>query len=276
MKKSPSSLNSRLLSGVFARASYVLLSIGLTILSKGQQTHDLPYTKDPANLPKALSNLQTGDYSGLDAELVARMGATQATPMLKEQFNRAKDAHTKAKLANALVRLKDPDDTYWNYLAARATEAINRGEPDPFRYDSNGKVVADRPSEAFEAWAKQHNLDSNTAFYQFVWEDISATMELATSKDQRAISLLRKALSSPITEVQATAASGLADLGDKDSIPLIIESCKRARTEAAGAIAESLVYFDDQSAQRAVDVYVPPQTAKILREAHAHGKTPFD
>lgn len=67
-------------------------------------------------------------------------------------------------------------------------------------------------------------------------------------------------------------ASGLAELQDKDSIALIIEACERAPAEAARVIAESLVYFDDPDAQRAVDQYIPKERAKILRDAKAHGK----
>ena len=68
----------------------------------------------------------------------------------------------------------------------------------------------------------------------------------------------------------------LAEIQDKDSIPLIIEACKRAPAAAAAVIAESLVYFDDTEAQRAVDMYVPKDRAKIIREAKAQGKkTPW-
>ena len=37
-------------------------------------------------------------------------------------------------------------------------------------------------------------------------------------------------------------------------------------------ITECLVYFDDPDAQSAVDVYVPQERAKILREGKAQGK----
>jgi hypothetical protein len=72
------------------------------------------------------------------------------------------------------------------------------------------------------------------------------------------------------------AALGLAEIQDKASIPLIIEACKRAPAEAAAVMAESLVYFDDAEAQRAVDTYIPKDAAKVFREARAQGKkTPW-
>jgi hypothetical protein len=38
-------------------------------------------------------------------------------------------------------------------------------------------------------------------------------------------------------------------------------------------MAESLVYFDDATAQNAVDKYIPKDTAKLYRAAKANGKT---
>lgn len=276
MKKLPHFMKSSLSTDVLVCAAFALLLIGLANTAIGQQPNEPPYSKNPANLPHALANLQSGKFSPNDVELVARMGATQATPFLEDQFNRAKDVDSKRQLASALVSLRDKDDTYWNYLAARANEAIDRGAPDPYRYDSSGKVQPEKPSDEFVAWAKQQNLDASTAFNQIILNDFATIFQLAKCKDKRAIPSLRRALSSPIPYIQMSAALGLADLDDKDSIPLIIQACKSAPAENASVIAQALVYFNDLSAQRAVDTYVPPQTAKILRDARARGKRPFD
>jgi hypothetical protein len=72
--------------------------------------------------------------------------------------------------------------------------------------------------------------------------------------------------------IEIAAANGLAEIQDEDSIPLIIEACKKAPAAVAGLIAESLIYFDDTEAKSAVDTYVPKDRAKILREARAQGK----
>jgi len=99
---------------------------------------------------------------------------------------------------------------------------------------------------------------------------------LGWSRDPRAIPLLRRALSVHYYQIEIFAAWGLAEVGDKDSIPLIIQACKHAPAEPAEVIAEALVYFDDPAAQNAVDVYIPKERAKIYREAKAQGKkTPF-
>ncbi len=76
--------------------------------------------------------------------------------------------------------------------------------------------------------------------------------------------------------IEIAAAMGLAEIGDKGSILLIIEACKKAPTEAAAVLARSLVYFDDDAAQSAVDQFVAKDVAKLYRDAKAHGqKTPL-
>jgi len=59
--------------------------------------------------------------------------------------------------------------------------------------------------------------------------------------------VLRRGLLSPNYQIEIIAALGLADFGDKGSIPLIIEACSKAPAEAAAVIAEALVYFGSDS-----------------------------
>jgi HEAT repeats len=95
-------------------------------------------------------------------------------------------------------------------------------------------------------------------------------------RDPRAIPFLRRALSSPNYKVEIAAALGLAEIGDKDSIPFITEACKKAPADVASVIAESLIYFDSTEAQSAVDKFIPKHLADIYRDARAHGqKTPM-
>jgi hypothetical protein len=68
---------------------------------------------------------------------------------------------------------------------------------------------------------------------------------------------------------------GIAETQDVISIPTVISRCKDAPAEAAGSIAESLVYFNDPRAQDAVDTFVPKEHAKALREARKMGRGPL-
>ena len=204
--------------------------------------------------------------------MIARAGAVEAIPSLKQQFVRVDDPLSKAKIAAAVVRLGDKDDTYWNFLVARAAPALESDAPDFMSYDSQGKAVSG-PSPEFVAWADAHNLPNAGLLEESRYLLPGMVMMLGWSRDPRAISLLRRALSSPNYMVEIAAAMGLAEIGDKDSIPFIIDACKKVPAEAAAAIAESLVYFNDDTAQSAVDQYIPKNIAKIYRDARAHGKT---
>ena len=71
------------------------------------------------------------------------------------------------------------------------------------------------------------------------------------------------------------AANGLAEIEDKDSIPFIIEACRRSPDFASGIAELSLSFFDDPQAQAAVETYVGPERAKKWREKRARGLRPF-
>ena len=237
------------------------------------------YEADEANVADAIAKVKSGDFAGVHVDLIGRAGAVEAIPILKEQFVRVHDPLDKAKIAQVLIKLGDKDDTYWDFLVKLATPALESDAPDFMNFDSQGKSSAG-PSPAFIAWAKAHNVPANgpngNAAEDSVYIFPGKVGLLGLTADPRAIPLLRQALSSPNHMIEIAAASGLAEMQDKDSIPLIIEACKRAPAEAGGVIAESLVYFDDAEAQGAVDTYIPKDTAKIIREARAQGKkTPF-
>ena len=212
-------------------------------------------------------------------EQIAHARAVQAVPMLEEKFVRTKDPLDKAKIAQALIKLGNKDDTYWDFLVKLVTPAVESDAPDFMGHDARGKGVGG-PSPEFIAWAKAHNVSLNgpneTAAENSVYVLPGEVALLGLTGDRRAVPLLRRALSSPNHMIEIAAARGLAEMQDKDSIPLIIEACKRAPAEEASVIAESLVYFDHPDAQSAVDNYVPRDRAKMLREAKAQGKkTPW-
>jgi len=229
----------------------------------------------------AIAKLRSGDFAAIHVDLIARAGAVQAIPILKDQFVRNQDELLRGKIAAALLKLGDKEDVYWDYLVKLATPALESDTPDFMSYDSAGKSRPG-PSPEFAAWAKAHNVAPNgpndTAAEDSVYIFPGKVLLLAWSGDSRAVPLLRRALTSPDHMIEIAAAEGLAGMQDKESIPLIIEACKRAPAEAAALIATSLVYFDDPGAQHAVDEYVPKDTAKTYREARAQGKkkTPWD
>jgi HEAT repeat protein len=236
------------------------------------QAEKLAYGADKANVPDAIAKVKSGEFAAVHVDMIARAGAVEAIPSLKQQFVHADDSLLKAKIAAAIVRLGDKDDTYWDFLVKLATPALESDAPDFMSYDSQGKAESG-PSPEFVAWADAHNLPHAGLLEESRYLLPGMVAILGWSRDPRAIPLLRQALLSRNYMIEIAAAMGLAEIGDKDSIPLIVDACRKAPADAAAVIAESLVYFDDNSAQSAVDQFIPKDIAKIYRDAKAHGNT---
>jgi len=236
------------------------------------QAEKLAYVADRANVPDAIAKVKSGEFAAVHVDMIARAGAVEAIPSLKQRFVHADDVLLKAKIAAAIVRLGDKDDTYWDFLVKLATPALESDAPDFMSYDSQGKA-ASAPSPEFVAWADAQNLPHAGLLEESRYLLPGMVGILGWSRDPRAIPLLRQALLSRNYMIEIMAALGLAEIGDRDSIPFIIEACKRAPAEPAAAIAQALVYFDDAVAQSAVDQFIPKDIAKIYRDAKAHGNT---
>jgi hypothetical protein len=230
---------------------------------------------DPASVPISISRVEKGDFFNYDVEIIARWHAVQAIPVLETQFERTKDPSKKAKIANALVRLGEKNGQYWDFLVDQARQILQDVPPLPVDFDASGASIPDKPSKKFIEWANKHHMSVEQAFNYAMFEAPGVIIDLGTSDDNRAIPVLREALASGNFLIESAAALGLAELHDTASVPEIIKACENAPKEAAVAIARSLVYFDDPVAQRAVDAYVPKSIAQGLREARAHGQTPY-
>jgi HEAT repeat protein len=259
------------------KVNVLVLSVSLIAVVYGQQsqTNTPAYAADKANLADAIAKVKSGNFVLVHIDMIAKADAVEAIPALKEQFGRSNDPLVKGKIASALVRLGDKDNIYWDFVVTQATPALESDAPEFMNLDPQAKTGAG-PSPEFIAWAKAHNVPPNgpngtAAEDAMVWFP-GKVMLLGLTGDRRAIPLLRQALLSPNHMIEIAAANGLAEIQDKESIPLIIEACKKAPPAAAALIAEPLIYFDDIEAQSAVDTYIPKERAKILREAKAEGK----
>jgi hypothetical protein len=253
---------------------FCLLLAGVVLgQEQGSQDAKNVYRPDKSKIPETLQKIKAGKFVGVDVDLLAETKATEAIPDLEIQFANSKDTLDKAKIAQALVKLGDKKNTYWDFLVYLATPAVESDAPSPITFNSQGNSVPGI-SPQFIAWAKANNADA-TAGEDAIYPNPGKVMLLGATGDRRAIPLLRRALMSPNYLVEAAAAKGIAEIQDKDSIPLIIDACTKAPSEAASLIAESLVYFDDPQAQRAVDMYISKNFAISLRGARARGKTPF-
>ena len=219
-------------------------------------------------LETAIASVKSADDGNLDVEIIAEAKAVRAIPALEERFGRSTDIDTKSRIASGLVRLGDKNDTYWNLLLEQATLALDSDIPFP-----SGQT-ADQFSVAIKAWADAHRISVNTAAESAAYGLPGKVFELAITGDPRGIPLLQRALQSPSPVIVTFATEGLAEIQDKDSIPLIVAACKR-RPKFASLFARSLIYFDDPQAQNAVEIYLPKEDAKRWRDQKAQGMKPF-
>jgi hypothetical protein len=264
---------------IFAMLAAIAYGQSDRVYPKPQPDKHAP-AADPGNVPEAIARVKSGDFFAVDVEMIAEFHAVEAVPVLEAQFARTQDPQPgqiapldKEHIASGLVRLGDQDPAYWDFLMKSATAAVESDVSDPFLYDAQGKASSANSAE-LATWAKALNFSLTDAGQEALFRTIAVSY-LAMTGDPRATPLLRQALLARNFMIANQAALGLAMIGDKDSIPLIIEACKRAPAEGAAEIALSLVYFDDSQAQNAVDKYIPADRAKIYREARAAGKTPF-
>lgn len=216
----------------------------------------------PETLANAIDEVNRGNYAYVQ-QITKLAGNEKAIPILEDLFAHGTDANTKPWIASELVKLGDKDNIYWDLLVKQARETVESDAPDFMNFDAQGKSSVG-PSPEFVAWAKSHNVTLESVAFEAVFP-IKLGL-LAKTGDPRAIPLLRRGLLAPNHMVEAASAMGLAILKDNDSIPLIVEACKRAPSEAAGAIAMSLLQFHDPEAQSAAEPYLSKDLVNALHE----------
>lgn len=211
---------------------------------------------DPSAVLASVSRLRSGDFALVDCFNIALGGAVDAVPDLEKQFKSSDDVEIKDGIAMALVRLHSTNSIYWSFLVEQATKTIESDAPEPETFDSAGKING-QVSPEFSAWATSHDLPIQKALESISLFLPGMVLRLGFAGDSRAIPLLRKALLSPNLMTESLAAFALDELHDKQSIPWIIEACKKAPSQIAYALASALRDFDDLQAQAAAKVYAP-------------------
>jgi HEAT repeat protein len=205
-----------------------------------------------------IDSLKQGVYGPATQEQIAEAQAGQLVPILEARFVTSQDADVKARVARALVNLGDKGNAYWDFLVQQAKLAIESDAPSSQCYSSTNCTG----HSAYVAWARAHNVPEDTkAEMELQWL-LEERVQLVFG-DPRGISLLREALKSPNINVVWAGADGLTRAHDKDSIPLIVEACKRFHGEEVPLISHTLRQFmrdpDARAAARAGEEQcVPP------------------
>src|SRR3984885_12704688 len=206
--------------GVLHIAVWCALLVGVVYGQASQEQVDEALN---LKISSVIEHLKQGVYGPATQEQIAEAEAGQLVPILEARFVTSQDADVKARVARSLMDLGDKSNAYWDFLVQQAKLAIESDAPSP-RCFSSANCVSGHPRE-YLAWARAHNVtegsQEETALY---WLEGKLYF---VSGDPRGIPLLREALKSPYREIVSAGAEGLARAQDWDSIPLIVEACKR-------------------------------------------------
>jgi hypothetical protein len=215
------------------------------------------------SLTAAINEVKGGNFAYVD-QVEKEAGGDRAIPILRDLFRETRDPTTQDYIASKLVSLGEKDDVYWDFVMGQARGVVESGAPSPFLFDEHGKAIQGKVSPEFVAWAKTHytSADPLGPMYDF---PVKLGL-LAKTGDSRAIPLLRRGLLAPNYLIESSAAMGLVILKDKESVPLILEACKRAPAEAASAIAISLLEFHDPEVQHAAEPYLNKDLVDALHQ----------
>ncbi len=246
-------------------AVYALLTSGACVQTAQSQVN----MSANGEALEVIDGLRTGAFGPATEQQVDDARSGQLISILEARFADGHDVQMKSRIASALVKLGDRNDTYWNFLVEQATPAAQSDAPDPKCLVPTGRS-GQGSSPEYAAWAKSHNILPGSPEEKSLLELPLKLEVLASTGDPRGLPLLRQALRSPNFEIESVAAEGLAEVHDRGSIPLIIEACKKAPAEVAPSIARYLDRFDDPQAQAAAKAYLPkvPDELDELRQGN--------
>jgi hypothetical protein len=228
-------------------AFFILISVCVA----SAQVHPIPTAKELTALVRDGSAISSAAYG------LANMGAIEAVPIMREKFSAliirdknneempSDDLLDKLALASALVRLGARDDQFIKLLLEQGAAAADSDAPWPLVFDSKGKVIKGQMSPALVKWAESRKFHPGSVTGNQTYGVQLRLMPLTRIVEPRALPILRRALKSQNYYVQYLAAEGLAALGDKESIPSILDNWKKMPPELAEFAANILVYFDD-------------------------------
>jgi HEAT repeat protein len=220
----------------------LLVGVGYGQASQGQVDEILS-----AKVRSVIDFLKQGTYGPATQEQIAEAQAGQLVPILEARFVTSQDAVVKARVARALVDLGDKGNAYWDFLVQQAQLAIESDAPSSRCFSS---TYCTGHAE-YVAWARAHHApEDSQAEIELHW--LQEERVQLVFGDPRGISLLREALKSPNINVVSTGADGLTRAHDKDSIPLIVEACKRFHDpDEVRQIAHTLRGFANDDPTRA-------------------------
>jgi len=159
-------------------------------------------------------------------DLEAHPPDARILPALRAAFEKRSDKEGKQWIAVSVLRLGERSNTYFDFLAAYATKAIDDRTPAFFRVDGQGHAVRGEFSVEFLSWCAANGEDPKLTAAKQLSEYPQDVSFLAEAEDARADGLFRRGLDSPNPGVVGYSVEGLGRLGDVSALPLIEGAAK--------------------------------------------------
>jgi PBS lyase HEAT-like repeat len=247
----------------------------------GHQASAAADSVEQDKLARTVDEVKGGNWASV-GQIVTEAGPVRAVPILHDLFAGSQDPQVKEWIAGELIKLGDKDGAYFDFMLVLANDAVENSPPFPFPVEPETTLGA-KPQQIdrqdpdalrkevtpeFLEWAKSRGISLNLAAQEAMQTIPGRLLKLGMTGNKRAIPVLRRGLSSSNFMIQVSAAEGLGELKDNESIPLIIEACERAPAYAAPSMALfGLRSFDDPRAQSVYQSYL----AKLQDAAKARG-----
>ncbi len=247
------------------RLAAALVAAGLCwcVLAAGPAAARLapPAPAAPAEHPPgaaAQTPAGSADLAALPLDDLLQHRGAAAAGELERRFAVLTDKLARQRIAVVLLSRRQADQPYFDYLADFARREVASGEPFPYSFDRQGKIVVPaRYSAAFLSWTASHQADPGAAAAKAFQEHPMDFFLLALSGDRRAIPIFLQGLDAANYLVVYRSAWGLARLHYVPAVRPIIAAADRQAGEASELIARTLVLFADPEAQAAASRLIP-------------------
>lgn len=182
-------------------------------------------------------------------------------PALETAFKNAQSKYDKQWIASTLLRLREPGEEYYNYLAGFAKDAVEDRTPNLFSYDDQGRSMRGQLSSAFLNWCAVNNKEPKDVARLLLDTYPTDVSMLARSEDPRAAGIFRPGLDSPDPLVVARSVLGLARLRDAAAIPLVAQAADRLHAGDRMLVSKNLPWFASIQADQLMERLTPdPKT----------------
>ncbi len=200
------------------------------------------------SMPELIDGLHSRPDDLFIVDRMKTLKDKSALPELKIAFDKNSIKSNKQRVAIAIVKIGDEDQTFKSYLRGFAEEAIDRDSPNLIDRDSNVKVVRGKFSKDFLNWCKQNGLEPKSTARKVYYEDPADVIALGMTDDPDNLTIFLKGLNSKNDGVVFASICSLARLDDASAIEPIVKVCEAEPASEAAVSAAFLLTFSEDAA----------------------------